>query len=120
MEEDVERTIERINERIKELEDTKRVLMQTFGIKTSGVVRRRFAMTHPIIPSPPSPPSGRKGAIQELLRQRGPMSKTDILEQTGFPEGTVSYVLNDKEIFQNIDGKWSLCEGGAKDDVMTE
>lgn len=115
MEEDVERTIERINERIKELEDTKRVLMQTFGIK------RRATVASSIPSMPTTPKTTRKEEVKELLRAKGPMSKADILkERPDIPEGTVSYVLNDGETFQNVDGKWSLKEGETRDDVSKE
>lgn len=116
MEDDVQRTIEKIDERIRELEATKKVLMQTFGVKSAGVIRRRLVCPGPPPLSPLSSPT-RKKAIEELLRQRGPMRKVDILEQTGFPEGTVSYVLNDAE-FQNIEGKWSLVEGELKEEPL--
>lgn len=115
MEEDVQRTIERIDERIKELEDTKRVLMQTFG-------PRRRATVASDIPTPPTlPKTRRKEEIKELLRLKGPMAKADILkERPDIPEGTVSYVLNDDTMFQIVDGKWSLKEGGLKNDVTIE
>jgi hypothetical protein len=120
MEEDVERTIERINERIKELEDTKKVLMQTFGIKPPSALKRRERFFSDI-PTPPARRINRRDEIKELLIARGPMAKADILkERPDIPEGTVSYVLNDSETFRNVDGKWNLIEGEIKDEVSKE
>jgi len=114
MDDDIQRAIERIDEKIRELQEAKQTLVQTFG-----ATRRRVSL----LPPPQMPDSiraTRKEAIKKALLMAGPQSKAEIIKATGFPEGTVSYVLNDKDVFKNLDGKWHLVEGGKQDGIEDE
>lgn len=53
-------------------------------------------------------PLSRRDAVVKLLQERGPMVRREIKKMTGFTHGTLSYVLNHKNIFINRDGKWDL------------
>ena len=67
---------------------------------------------------PTTPKTTRKEEVKELPRAKGPMSKS--IKEGRTTGRTVSYVLNDGETFQNVDGKWSLKEGETRDDVSKE
>ena len=40
------------------------------------------------------------------LKEAGPLTRGEILERTGFPIGTIAFVLNDKAMFRSESGKW--------------
>lgn len=50
----------------------------------------------------------RKDQVVSLLKVEGRLSRNEILEKTGLPIGTISYVLNDKNLFSHSHGKWFL------------
>lgn len=55
--------------------------------------------------------SGRKGELARFLLTNGPKLRTTIVEQSGIPEGTVSYCLSDKRFFEQKDnGEWDVTE----------
>ena len=59
--------------------------------------------------------STRSQQITEALKGR-PMSRRELQVQTGIPEGTMSWVLAKKELFElGSDGKWRL----RSDDVIS-
>lgn len=104
---DIEKTIDLIDHKIIELQRAKRTLVEAFGEKNIQVDNKS------------SFPSGslrktkrkkrtRKHAVMKLLRQEGPLARSEILEKTGIPLGTVSFILNDKITFRHKEGKWNL------------
>jgi hypothetical protein len=51
----------------------------------------------------------RKDIVADYLQQHGPMLRKDILANTEVPEGTIGYVLNDKDRFHQLkDGRWDI------------
>jgi hypothetical protein len=104
---DIKRALEIIEQRISSLEQIKRMLIDEFGINGST----------PSIPSIEPPKTllekmaegTRKESVIKLLKTEGPLLRRDIMARTGFPAGTIAFVLNDKDIFtQTKDRKWTL------------
>ena len=121
---DLEKAIMAIDRKIESLEQAKQVLVELFGdnsIKTSS----RFQATVPTapklpvrrahLPKPPTPPVTRKQQVIELLSKEGPLGRTEIHNKTGIPEGSIAMVLNDKNTFKSIEGKWHVIELKADD-----
>jgi hypothetical protein len=53
----------------------------------------------------------RKEALAEFLIKSGPMSRADIVNKAGLPEGTISYCLNDKRFFEQMaNGDWDVTQ----------
>lgn len=59
----------------------------------------------------------RKESIIKLLDKEGPLTRTEMAQKSGIPLGTLSFVLRDKNVFHNQEGKWSLI---VNDNVTTE
>jgi hypothetical protein len=103
---DIEKTINLIDHKIIELQKAKRTLLEAFGEGGIGTDRIQ----------PPIPrllkrrPLTRKEVVINLLGSEGPLSRSEILEKTHIPLGTVATILNDKTIFENKEGKWHLVE----------
>lgn len=58
-------------------------------------------------------PSSQK--LMAFLQARGPMRRTEIIEQSGIPAGTIANALTRKNLFrQRMDGKWEVIEGGLQ------
>jgi len=56
-------------------------------------------------------PTGRKVELARFLATRGPTSRSEITENSGIPEGTISYCLNDKRFFEQTEnGLWQITE----------
>lgn len=54
---------------------------------------------------------GRKEELANFILKSGPMTRTELVEKSGIPEGTVSYCLSDKRFFdQSEDGTWHITE----------
>jgi hypothetical protein len=65
-------------------------------------------------------PTKRKDAVVQLLKEHGPLTRREIIQKTGFPEGTLSFVLNDKKKFYSKDDKWHLVEKREKGELKSE
>jgi hypothetical protein len=67
--------------------------------------------------SPAGGPGGaqktRLTVLRDLLRTNGPMHRNEIREKSGFPEGTVAYLLNEKNFKHESDGRWAVKDEGA-------
>ena len=105
---DLDAGIEAVTAEIDELERRREALVRAkAALEELGV--------HPVDSKPdrpgtdvPSRPT-RKQSIVEFLRTAGPMKRSDLVEHTEIPAGTVSYELNDKETFIRLeDGRWDL------------
>lgn len=56
---------------------------------------------------PPRPYARRLAQVQNYLREHGPAKRTEIIADTGIPEGTVAFLLKDKRRFARDDErKW--------------
>jgi Winged helix-turn-helix DNA-binding len=92
----VEQTIALIDTRISVLQTIKRDLIREFA--DSSVAHRYLS-------------KGRRAALIQFLQLNGGTTRREIVEKTGIPVGTVSFLLNDKRIFTRSNGKWNLIEG---------
>jgi len=112
MNQDIEKAIRLIDDKIKELEHARQTLIDLFGgsadsqaktvsteSSTSVVIRRAHVQ---------EPRLSRKKTIINLLKEKGPLGKKDIQTLTGMPRGSVSFSLNDKDVFYSKDHKWHL------------
>lgn len=113
--------VEIIDQRIAKLKQIKVMLLQEFG---SGE-----AVEAPKQPEPDQQPPkqaktygdrpARKEQVIAAFREHGPMHRREIIENTGIPMGTVSYLMNDKDTFVKMeDGRWGLVawQQKSKDD----
>jgi hypothetical protein len=99
MHQDIERAIELIDHKIIELQRAKRTLIEAFGEKSTQIA-----------PSSGTTKITRKQTIIKLLQEEGPFTRSEILQKTNIPRGTVATVLNDKNVFRSKKGKWYLVE----------
>ncbi|HEV2382987.1 MAG TPA: hypothetical protein VG206_24740 [Terriglobia bacterium] len=53
----------------------------------------------------------RKDALAEFLREHGPSARAEILHGLAIPPGSIAYVLNDKNRFVLVEGKWHNVPG---------
>jgi len=53
----------------------------------------------------------RKDALAEFLRDHGPSTRAEILHGLAIPPGSIAYVLNDRNRFVLVDGKWHNVTG---------
>jgi hypothetical protein len=98
---DIARAISVIDSQIRELEKAKRILIDTFGESNSGV-----STIH--APQHLLRKKTRKDEVVKLIREAGALSRGEIVHKTGIPVGTVSFILNNKSLFINRNGKWDL------------
>jgi len=94
MHQDIERAIEKIDDKIIELQRAKRTLIEAFG-KETGQQPSLIGTT-------------KKQVVIKLVQEQGALRRSEILTKTGFAQGTVSNVLNDKKTFKHKNGKWYL------------
>jgi hypothetical protein len=50
----------------------------------------------------------RKQEVIRFIQQHGPSTKGEIMAGLDIPPGTAAYVLNDKTVFVNRDGRWNV------------
>jgi hypothetical protein len=55
----------------------------------------------------------RKEQVIDFLQSHGPAAPREIMASTGVPQGTLSWVLSDRKIFVNQNGKWGLVQEAA-------
>jgi len=124
--ESIAETLRRIYGRIRDLQAeiadlqlTAQTLRKAFSTSTPDphppAVEEPKTRTTPIA-EPVIPPSGveprkvsRKEAVVQLLREHGPLKRSEIMEELDLPVGTASVVLQDKTLFEKTaDGRWTL------------
>jgi hypothetical protein len=106
--------LETIRKRIAALQQMERLIIAEFadspnGTSNAAVVRRRRTRRRTAEPSP-ADTSGisRKLQIHTWLKTNGPAFRSEIIDGTGFPQGTVgSYLSQCPELFESRDGKWA-------------
>jgi hypothetical protein len=114
--------IQIIDKKISALQAARNQLAQAFGVEppTAPIAPARGRT----VPPPPTGdnstsangngsqvPSGRKVELARYLLTNGPALRTAIVENSGLPEGTVSYCLSDKRFFeQNDNGTWKITD----------
>jgi hypothetical protein len=113
---EIQKAIDIIDKKIQSLQQARNQLALAFGVseqKPSSpepqVIRTPTTVTRTLISIPAQKP--RKEALAEFLIQNGPMSRSDIVAKAGLPEGTISYCLNDKRFFEQMEnGDWAATE----------
>jgi len=114
---EVLRAIEIIDRKIQSLQNARNQLAHAFGVDSSPLTgmeptEATLAAVKPRIHAPtfgPVQQKPRKEALAEFLRANGPTSRGEIVLKAGLPEGTVSYCLNDKRFFVQLEnGDWDV------------
>lgn len=106
MDQDIRRTLEKIDTRITRLTRLKKLLLAEFEADEAradlpGNSERKT----------------RRSQLIEFLETHGPSTRAQILQGTSFPKGTIAYLLNQDEFQRAPDGRWSLKKqkGGEKE-----
>src|ERR1700730_1518962 len=87
-----------IDKRIAKLQQIRALIVEEFGQPANGAAPG---------PSKRAQNGGRKSQMYEWLKQNGPATRTEIIEGTGMPTGTVGgYLSSEKDLFENREGKW--------------
>ena|SRR3989442_2848488 len=115
---DILQAIQIIDDKIASLQKARDQLANAFGIDGKShtphgdtLPRNGGSNAAPQRSVPGHEPSGRKVELALFLLAHGPTSRATIIEQSGLPEGTISYCLNDKRFFhQTADGNWAITE----------
>lgn len=113
---DIEKAISLIDHKIKELQWAKQTLLEVFG-----EVNVNIEKIQPSIPKLLKKKKlTRREVVVNLLRNEGGLSRSQILEKTHIPIGTVATTLNDKTTFMNKEGKWYLIGVEEKEKGLTD
>jgi hypothetical protein len=121
---DVLQAIQIIDDKIASLQAARNQLAQAFGIESKSPKPVPAVIAAPPTWHPPAQygdsasngnghkaPSGRKVELAKFLAGKGATDRATIIAESGLPEGTISYCLNDKRFFeQAADGKWAITE----------
>jgi hypothetical protein len=120
---EVTKTIQALDKKIRALEETKKRLMDTFGepVLSPQNGSNGTAKTNSTPPASTTAPqqfaSGAAGVsstekLRVFLTTHGPATRKDILDKSGVPDGSISYLLRaglkDGKIRQREDNKWEL------------
>lgn len=118
---EVLKAIEIIDKKIQSLLEARNRLAMAFGVELSAPLshptpslaesKQPAAPLRPPGSLVPPPQSGRKVQLAEFLLEHGPLTRLEIVDKAGLPEGTVSYCLNDKRFFeQDENGNWKITD----------
>ena len=121
MDADILQAIQIIDAKIASLQEARNRLAHAFGVDQNTPSVPAKAPTEAAAPKLASPqptpafnqanPVGRKEQLAKFLLEHGPMPRGVLYERAGIPEGTVSYCLNDKRFFVQLEnGDWSITE----------
>lgn len=109
---EVRKTIQAIDQKIKELEETKKRLLEAFGAslvisKTNG---NRPHTAVPQTGGASSLVSGMSSGdrLAMFLQEHGSATRNEIAEQSGVPSGSISYLLKSGRFHQRPDEKWEV------------
>jgi hypothetical protein len=128
----IEQAIDEANNRLKAVTIAGGIIKQ-YGDENPPVLLEAMAMAQAIlrqqaelsIATPPIPSASeqitngtnqlrtRKQQVVDFLQSHGPAAPRDIMATTGVPQGTLSWVLSDRKIFVNQNGKWGLAQETA-------
>lgn len=108
---EIRKAIEIIDQKIFALYEARNRLETAFGVPNDETVRGIFAKSYVRLLR--SDENSRKAKLARFLSENGPMTRAEIVTNLGFPEGTISYCLNDKSMFKKLhDGRWGLESAG--------
>jgi hypothetical protein len=94
--------LDNVRKRIANLQKIEQLVLEEYGEESSNgtstkAERKRKARTS----------GGRKTEIHSWLKKNGPATRTEIIEGTKLPAGTISgYLSAEKDLFESRDGKW--------------
>jgi hypothetical protein len=115
---EIQKALSMIDEKISELKAAKIALINAFG---NGSQQPSQKTSVQFVKSKVNIAEGtRKDEVVKLLQAKGPLTRSEIKNSVTFPEGTLSYVLLDKELFINKDGKWHLAEASKEEETSPE
>ena len=106
---DIVRAIEIIDGRIVRLRELRKQLAEEFGIAQKTHVSEN---QKPICDK--AGEKTRKEELADFLKAHGPKTRTEIVNETGIPPGTVSFCLKDKQFSKNGEGKWNLAKNAEE------
>lgn len=106
------KTIQAIDRKIQALEDMKKSLLETFGspaptAKTNGN-KPIPATTVGGTNSRTKTTSGMK--LEKFIKENGPVTRKQIVQQSGVPDGSISYLLKHGNFRQREDEKWEAVD----------
>jgi len=119
---EVQKTLNAIDRKIRALEETKARLVETFGDSFSVQTQSNHNGNNGVTP-PPRPieaavtlPSGSPVMLSsaerllQFMRNHGPATRKEIIERSGVPDGSISYLLrnNPTRYRQRDDQKWEV------------
>lgn len=107
---ELDKMLKRIDQKIKALETAKRVLIEEFGDKSQTSLPLELVAGPATVKEETA-----KERIVKLLIEEGPLRRKEIRRKTGMPVGTIAFNLNDKNVFYNLDGKWHLRKGNESE-----
>jgi len=116
---EIEKAIQVIEAKIEELQKARKVLIDLFGstVNLAATISAQNQTSRPKLTL--SKPS-RRDALIRLFEEQGPLSRSEIFKQSGFPKGTVAYLLNDKDTFVSKNGRWHLVKNGGSEESQKE
>ena len=98
--------LETIDKRISKLQQIRAMIVEEFGQQLNSAHAPKLHFKR-AVKRGKRPETGRKQQIHEWLKANGPASRSEIIEGSGLPEGTVGgYLSAAKDLFENRDGKW--------------
>jgi len=112
---EIHKAIEIIDRQIQKLTQARHILVEAFGGRDETTLPLPFEslksdikqMVGKRFRTAPT----RKDMVVNLIKERGPLSRKQIIESVDMPMGSISFVLSDKETFELKDDKWHLVEG---------
>lgn len=110
---DIKKAVQALDKKIKDLEDTKRRLIEAFGgsMLVSGPEKTNGNRPHPTaIPATAGLTINASSAekLAMFLRSNGPATRKEITERSGVPSGSISYLLKNGGFRQREDEKWEV------------
>ena len=106
---DIEKAIGLIDRKIAGLQRVRQTLLDEFGDKNIPT-DNKMPFPSSLAKKTKKTKKTRRLDVIKLLQEEGPLARPEILRKTGFPVGTISFILNDKTTFENKNGKWQLIE----------
>lgn len=115
---EIHKAIEIIDRQIHRLTQARQILIEAFGgtkdestlplpfVESSIKSEVKKLATKRVRTAPT-----RKDMVANLLKERGPLSRKEIMESVDMPHGSISFVLSDKDTFELKGEKWHLVEG---------
>jgi hypothetical protein len=111
---EITKAIELIDSRISDLRQAKATLLAAFGANSErGNAKIGVSVHQLVMPAPQG--TTRKETLKNFLLTHGPATRSQVAASLpDFPEGTLAYLLNEKQGFKrNDDGLWMVTQEEA-------